>query len=117
MNEQGREILHKKAVKTEDRRGCFEILDFSEILVPGYYRLKSGNIITPLFEIGEKVMEDVIWKVLNFIFCERCGYPVPGKHGRCHTDVVAEHNGVLLSFGGGWHDAEICHSRCFKQQK
>ena len=44
-----------------------------EITESGYYRLKSA-----------------VWKVLNFIFCKRCGYPVPGKHGRCHTDVVAE---------------------------
>ena len=105
LDEQGREVLRRKAVKKEDKRGYFEILDFSEITESGYYRLKSGNAVTSLFEIGEKVMESVIWKVINFIFCERCGYPVPGKHGRCHTDVVAEHNGVLLSFSGGWHDA------------
>ena len=50
-------------------------------------------------------MEDAIWKALNFIFCERCGCPVPNKHGKCHTDVICEHNGAILSFGGGWHDA------------
>lgn len=105
LDDQGREVLRKKAVKKQDRRGYFEILDFSELLDPGYYRLKSGDVVTSPFEIGEKVMESAVWKVLNFIFCERCGYPVPGKHGRCHTDVLAEHNGVFLSFGGGWHDA------------
>lgn len=105
QNEQGEEILRKKAVRADDPRGCFEVLDFSEITAPGTYRLQSGSTVTSFFEIGEKVMESAIWKILNFIFCERCGYPVPGKHGRCHTDVVAEHNGLLLSFGGGWHDA------------
>ena len=51
------------------------------------------------------MLEDAIWKALNFIFCERCGCPVPNKHGKCHTDVICEHNGAILSFGGGWHDA------------
>lgn len=105
LDEQGKEVLCKKVVKAADEKGYFEILDFGEITESGYYRLKIADVITSPFEIGEKVMESAVWKVLNFIFCERCGYPVPGKHGRCHTDVVAEHNGVLLSFGGGWHDA------------
>lgn len=105
INEQGEEVLRKRAVKTEKNGDCFEILDFSDITEPGYYRLKSGESITPEFEIGEKVLEGAVWKAINFIFCERCGYPVPGKHGRCHADVLAEHNGVLLSLGGGWHDA------------
>lgn len=102
---QGKEVFHKKVVKRQDSRGMFEILDFTQISKPGYYQLKSGNVVTAFFEIGEKVMESVIWKVLNFIFCERCGYPILGKHGKCHTDVLAEHNGVFLSFSGGWHDA------------
>ena len=105
LDEAGHSILSKETRKVKDQRGSFEILDFSEITSEGMYRLKSGEITTPPFEIGEKVLESVIWKAINFIFCERCGFPVPGKHGRCHTDVIAEHNGVLLSFGGGWHDA------------
>lgn len=105
FDEQGAEILHKLAEHSADDRGNFAILDFSEIRKPGLYRLKMGELITEFFEIGEKVMESAIWKAINFIFCERCGYPVPGKHGRCHTDVIAEHDGVILSFGGGWHDA------------
>lgn len=105
LDGQGREVLHKKAIRQTDRTGTYEILDFSEISEPGYYRLKSGSVMTSPFEIGEKVMESVIWKVLNFIFCERCGYPIPGKHGRCHTDVIARYRGVIKSFGGGWHDA------------
>lgn len=105
LNEGGEEVYLGKTVKIRDRRGDFEILDFSEVTKPGLYQLKSGDALTQPFEIGEKVMEGVIWKVINFIFCERCGYPILGKHGKCHTDVVAKHNGLLLSLGGGWHDA------------
>lgn len=101
----GREVLCKEAEKRTDRYGSYEVLDFTELERPGFYSLKMGAVITEPFEIGEKVMEDAIWKAINFIFCERCGYPVPGKHGKCHTDVICEHDGKIRSFGGGWHDA------------
>ncbi|MBP3704210.1 MAG: glycoside hydrolase family 9 protein, partial [Clostridia bacterium] len=105
LNEAGETVLEKKTELIEDDRGSFTVLDFSEITAPGDYKLACGAAETSLFPIGEKVMESALWRALNFIFCERCGYPIPGKHGRCHTDVVAHHNGLTLSFGGGWHDA------------
>jgi tetratricopeptide (TPR) repeat protein len=43
--------------------------------------------------------------MINFMFVERCGYPVPEKHGVCHTDLNGEHNGHLFTVNGGWHDA------------
>lgn len=105
LDEAGNEVLRKEVIREKDERGYFEILDFSELAAPGYYCIKVGDLTTQPFEIGEKVMESAIWKALNFIYCERCGCPIPGKHGRCHTDVIAKHNGVILSVGGGWHDA------------
>lgn len=105
LDEEGRTILRKAVRRVDTGRGSFSVLDFSEVEEAGYYRLRSGDVVTAPFEIGEKVMESAVWKALNFIFCERCGYPVPGKHGRCHTDVLARHKGCLKSFGGGWHDA------------
>lgn len=105
LSEDGKVVLHKETVHRLDRFGKYELLDFSEVEESGFYRLQSGNTITEVFEIGKKVMESAIWKAVNFIFCERCGFPVPGKHGRCHMDVTAEYNGLILSCGGGWHDA------------
>lgn len=105
LDENGNVVLTKEVVKVNDDKGYFEILDFSEIETEGSFRISCGDVVTSTFEVSDKVMEDVIWKAINFIFCERCGYPVPGKHGKCHTDVIAEHNGVILSGGGGWHDA------------
>jgi hypothetical protein len=43
--------------------------------------------------------------VLNFIFCQRCGHPVPGKHSTCHVDLMSRHDGRSISYSGGWHDA------------
>lgn len=105
LNDVGETVFSGTVQKVTDEKGSFEVLDFTGLEASGSYRLQCKDTVTGAFEIGDRVMEDVIWKAVNFIFCERCGYPVPGKHGKCHTDVVAEHNGVLLSFGGGWHDA------------
>ncbi|MDR2919325.1 MAG: glycoside hydrolase family 9 protein [Tannerella sp.] len=85
--------------------GNFQVLDFTAFNQPGGYKIKADNIETPAFQIGENIWDNSLWRVLNFIFCQRCGYPVPGKHGTCHTDLCAEHNGVKISYGGGWHDA------------
>lgn len=88
-----------------NERGRFEVLDFSQCTAPGRYFLQAGDIKSASFEICPELCEESVWKVLNFFFCERCGYPVPGKHGACHQDILAHHNGVAMSFSGGWHDA------------
>ena len=105
LDESGAVVLEKPVQIAEDARGRFGVLAFTEAEKPGLYRLRCGTSETELFEIGPRVMETAAWKVLNFIFCERCGYPVPGKHGCCHLDVTARHGGTLLPYGGGWHDA------------
>lgn len=85
--------------------GLFGILDFSAFNQPGSYQLQTDSFTTPSFCIGENIWENSVWKALNFIFCERCGYPVPGKHDYCHADIYAKHNGRTLAYNGGWHDA------------
>lgn len=100
------EIIYEGRVRQQAFQGeAYFILDFSEITKEGTYLLRCDGLETRPFPISENAFEEALWKVINFIFCERCGYPVPGKHGICHQDVVAKHNGTLLSFGGGWHDA------------
>jgi len=105
INESGETVLEKKTNPVQDTRGDFTVLDFTEVTKPGMYKLICGKAETALFEIGEKVMETALWKALNFIFCERCGYPILNKHGHCHIDVIAKHNGLTMSCAGGWHDA------------
>ncbi len=51
------------------------------------------------------MITDAIWKSINFLFGERCGYPVPGVHKACHLDMTATHNGMTIPYHGGWHDA------------
>lgn len=66
---------------------------------------ESSKNITPAFRIGEKLWANSLWKVLNFLFCQRCGHPVPGKHAACHTDLFSRHDGKSIAYSGGWHDA------------
>ena len=91
--------------RVENERGRFAVLDFSAVDRPGLYRLRAGDLVSPPFPIGEEIAREARWKALNFLFCQRCGYPVPGKHGACHLDFLAEHNGETVPFHGGWHDA------------
>ena len=85
--------------------GRFGLIDFTSFDHPGAYRLKAGHLLTPTFRIGERLWEYSQWRVLNFIFCQRCGYPVPGKHASCHADLMSQHDGRSISYSGGWHDA------------
>ncbi|AEF83582.1 glycosyl hydrolase, family 9 [Treponema primitia ZAS-2] len=91
--------------RVENIHGAFGVMDFSSVETPGTYYLCFGNTRTASFRIGDTVFEDTIWKLINFLYSERCGYPVSGKHGVCHADVVAKHGGLTLPYQGGWHDA------------
>lgn len=85
--------------------GRYGVLDFSAVSQPGVYRLQIGNLLSECFPIDFDIWVNSQWRVLNFIFCQRCGYPVSGVHGSCHADLMCEHNGVLVPYCGGWHDA------------
>lgn len=85
--------------------GNFDVLDFSSFNNSGSYRLKVGTVETLPFQIGDNIWENSFWRVLNYIFCQRCGHPVPGIHGTCHIDLCSQHDGKMISYAGGWHDA------------
>lgn len=85
--------------------GVFQVLDFSSINREGCYQVRLGEWTSPSFDICHDIYDTTLWKLLNFLYCERCGYPVPNKHGSCHQDVVAHHDGLVTAFSGGWHDA------------
>lgn len=103
--ETGDVILRKAIEKIEWKNQKFGYLDFSEIKEPGKYKLLAEGRETGIFQVGTDWIEEMIWKGLNFIFCQRCGYPVPGKHQKCHDDCYGTHNGEKISYCGGWHDA------------
>jgi hypothetical protein len=85
--------------------GDFETIDFTDFKREGQYQIRVGNVITKPFYLNRNLWDNSAWRVMNFMFCERCGYPVPGKHGVCHTDLNGEYNGRIIPVNGGWHDA------------
>lgn len=85
--------------------GSFQVLDFTDVRQEGSFQIQFGGYTSGEFAIGDDIIIRPIWKIVNFLFGERCGYPVPQKHGVCHGDIIAKHNGLMLVYQGGWHDA------------
>ena len=104
-DENGNEVLSGNVESFENDKGKFGIIDFSSIDKEGNYYIEAGNEKSGIFPISKDTLDDAVWKTINFLFCQRCGYPVPGVHSSCHHDMTAEYKGLLRSFNGGWHDA------------
>ncbi len=99
-------VVYQGNIKQDKTRiGSFETIDFSDFKKEGQYFIKVEDVATQPFYINKNIWDNSAWRVLNFIFCERCGYAVPGKHGVCHSDLHAIYNGKIFPFNGGWHDA------------
>lgn len=102
----GNVVLEGKIEKIRHPHGEeLGLIDFSALTQEGEYRICVGNYQTPAFPIAKSVIEEATWKIINYLFCQRCGYPVPGIHEGCHHDMIAEHDGKQIAFIGGWHDA------------
>ena len=98
-------VYQGKIQSQKTRLGSFETIDFSDFKKEGEYYIKAGDVSSKPFYINKNIWDNSAWRVLNFIFCERCGYPVPGKHGACHSDLNGTYKGKLFAMNGGWHDA------------
>ncbi|MGC2583989.1 MAG: glycoside hydrolase family 9 protein [Acidobacteriaceae bacterium] len=85
--------------------GTFQVLDFSQVQRPGTYLLRAGDVTTQPFRMGTDVWRDSIWKVINFMYSERCGTVIPGIHGICHQDDYTVHGDRRIVVNGGYHDA------------
>jgi len=89
----------------ENKRGRFQVLDFSAFTKPGQYRLRCGSSLGEEFKIDENAWRSPIDKTLNAFYGFRCGFAVPGVHDACHKDVLVSYKGEKRVVGGGWHDA------------
>ncbi len=99
-------VIYNGAVETRKADlGAFQVLDFSVVQRPGTYFLRAGDVTTRPFRIGTDVWRDSIWKVINFMYSERCGTVIPGIHGICHQDDYTVHGDQRLVVNGGYHDA------------
>jgi Glycosyl hydrolase family 9/Cellulase N-terminal ig-like domain len=88
-----------------NRRGKFQVLDFTSFITPGQYRIQCGDVTSRSFPIAEDSWDGTTLKLLNYFYGTRCGIEVPGRHDACHLDTTMNHNGVKKCAAGGWHDA------------
>jgi hypothetical protein len=91
--------------ETGTPNGRFRKLDFSDFSKMGVYRIRSGNIVSGSFPISEDIWLDPVFNAINFFFCERCGFDVPGIHRECHKDWQGFRGDDKKIINGGWHDA------------
>ena len=105
LDQDGKEVFHNEVQVIQNEQGMFRILDFSEFAESGEFRLRSGSVESNPFPIDEQVWLQPLFKAINFFFCERCGYAVPGIHLECHKDWQGFYGDTKKLINGGWHDA------------
>jgi hypothetical protein len=101
----GAQVLSGPVRATTTRLGTFRVLDFSALRTPGTYVIGVGDTRSQPFRIADDVWEPSIWKSLNFLYGNRCGFHVPGVHSVDHQDWFATHGADTIVMNGGWHDA------------
>jgi hypothetical protein len=101
----GKVFLTGPVQQNKTSLGNFQVLDFSSVNRAGTYILRAGDAETRPFPIGDDVWRDSIWKVINFMYSERCGTIIPGIHGLCHQDDYTVHGDQRIVVNGGYHDA------------
>ena len=101
----GAVVLRKPVRTVQTRLGSFQELDFSELNSPGTYVIRAGDIVSRSFRIDRDVWETTVWKALNYMYGNRCGFAVPGSHDIDHLDWFATHGNQRIVMSGGWHDA------------
>ena len=104
-NALGEIVLQRPVQTVRTRLGEFQEMDFSDVNAPGTYVLRAGDLRTRPFRIAADVWAGTVWKTLNFLYGNRCGYDVPGIHGVDHVDWIAMHGDERKTMSGGWHDA------------
>jgi len=104
-NSTGKTVLEKDVMKLESRVGSFTLFDFTELKIPGEYRIVYDNTESKPFSIAGDVWYPVLEKLTNQYYLQRCGFEQPGIHQVCHQDWYTVYMGDTIIMAGGWHDA------------
>jgi hypothetical protein len=105
LDEAGAVVFESPVENVRTALGEFGRVDFSALRRPGDYRLRGGELTTPLFAVTADPWRETQWAVLNSFFGQRCGFAVPGIHGVCHRDWQVQRGEQRIVINGGWHDA------------
>ena len=86
--------------------------DFSDITVPGTYKVVAGDFESYEFTIADNVYDEAFDATLRMFYMQRCGVELTEDiagiyaHPECHTDeAVIYGTEETIDVSGGWHDA------------
>ncbi len=105
IGQNGNIVYTGEVTETENKNGKFNQLDFSDFRKDGTYHIRCGSLESESFPIGEDIWLQPLFKAINFFYCERCGFNVPGIHTECHKDWQGFLGDDKKIINGGWHDA------------
>lgn len=106
INQQKEVVYQNQVKKITSLLGAFDILDFSDFMLPGTYYLRIGQKKSKSFKINQNPYELAMWKSLLFLKSLRCGENVDDVHSVCHLNCYGINSlGQTLPTFGGWHDA------------
>ena len=105
VNEKNEPVYSGEVISVENKNGKFNQLDFSDFRGKGIFRIRSGDLESNPFPVYDNIWLQPVFKAINFFFCERCGYYVPGIHNECHMDWQGFRGDEKKIINGGWHDA------------
>jgi endoglucanase len=108
----GKTVFRSKQIKFFGGYGPFTQtarLDFSAIIKPGFYFIKTGKTRSPVFRIDKDVYKGAADFCLRYMRQQRCGFN-PYLKDSCHThDGYTVYgpmpDGTHIDATGGWHDA------------
>lgn len=98
-------VLEKEVQRSSGNIGDFTVFDFSELKIPGNYKIVYSDTESKSFSVGDNVWVPIIEKITNQFYLQRCGFDQPGIHLECHTDWYTVFKGDTIVMAGGWHDA------------
>jgi hypothetical protein len=105
INQKGVTVFSDNVKTISNKNGLFRQLDFSGFRKEGIYRIRTGKLISDPFPIKQNVWIAPVFKAMNFYYCQRCGYEVPGLHKACHMDWQGFKGDIKKVINGGYHDA------------
>ena len=101
------QYLYKGWLKKEPSRwGTVWQSDFTDFIKPGLFQIETEVQFSMPFSIEKNPYEKFMRGYLNYIFCQRSGFNVPGIREAQHLDdAVLDNNGGYLPVAGGWYNA------------
>lgn len=105
VDKKGRTVFSGKVKRDSTSIGEYGVLDFSGFDKEGDYLIRAGKAEAGPVRLSSRLWDEADFKILSYIYGQRCGQEVKGVHSDCHHDLFADFGGRSYSYAGGWHDA------------